>query len=409
MDSIAKRATATLQGPVPAGAEGPLGNNAKSSTPPSVQKKRAQRFSALSTGRVWLYQDAKKIDPDANPGSIYRTHDCRFARIASNVEVHFSALHQSAHYGKIATCGSVWACPICCAKIQSRRRPELQKLIVWAYENKLPPVMVTLTFPHTKFDSLADLISKQKAAFEKLRAGATWTKFKKRFGYSGLVRSLELTHGKNGWHPHTHEIWLVRGLNASEREDFKLRILQRWIKVCAAVGLLDIADAQQLHAFHIRAVDVRFDVNDSDYLAKQDSSRTWGVENEMTQSATKVARLQGVHPHEFLVRQEPGDCSRYIEFVKGMHGKRQLYWTNGLKAAVGLDELTDEQIEKQEVEAAELIGLLTAEQWRIVRGNDARAELLEAAELLGWPGVELVLKALGADLDSLLRQPRREV
>lgn len=407
MDSTVKLATATLKGPQRSGAEGPLGNNAKSSTPPTVQKKRAQRFSALSTGRIWLYQDAKKVDPEANPGSIHRTHDCRYARLASNVEIHFSAVHQSAHYGKVATCGSVWACPICCAKIQSRRRPELQKLIGWAYDNKLPPAMVTLTFPHTKFDSLSDLISKQRAAFIKLRTGKIWSKFKKHFGFSGLVRSLELTHGKNGWHPHTHELWLIRGLNAAEREDFKQRILQRWIKCCAAVGLLDMADAQQLHAFHIRAVDVRFDVNDSDYLAKQDASRTWGVENEMTQSATKVARLQGVHPHEFLIRQEPGDSSRYIEFVNGMKGARQLYWSSGLKDSVGIAELTDKEIEKQEVEAAELLGLLTAEQWRVVRGNDARAELLDAAELLGWPGVELVLKALGADLPSLLRNPAR--
>lgn len=405
MDSIANRVTATLQGPPCAGPEGPLGNTAKSSPTATVQKKRAQRFSALSTGRVWLYQDAKKTDPDANPGSIHRTHDCRYARIASNVEIHFSSLHQSAHYGKIATCGSVWACPICCAKIQSRRRPELQKLIGWAYENKLPPAMVTLTFPHTKFDSLGDLISKQRAAFQKLRKGNVWDCFKKHFGFSGLVRSLELTHGKNGWHPHTHELWLIRGLTSAERDDFKQRILQRWIKCCAAVGLLDMADAQQLHAFHIRSVDVRFDVNDSDYLAKQDSSRTWGVENEMTQSGTKAARLQGVHPHEFMIRQQAGDSSRYIEFVRGMKGSRQLYWSSGLKDRVGVEEKSDEGLAEEQTEAAELLGLLTAEQWRIVRGNDARSELLDAAELLGWPGVELVLKALGADMASLLGKP----
>ena len=405
MDHSAHCVSATLQGPVLACAEGALGNNAKSSPPPTVQKKRAQRFAASSTGRVWLYREAQKIKPDANPGSVFRTHDCRYARLASNVEIHHSALHQSAHYGKIVTCGSVWACPLCCAKIQSRRRPELQQLIAWTYQNDLSPVMVTLTFPHTKFDSLADLISKQADAFRKLRKGKVWDKFKEYFGYSGLVRSLELTHGQNGWHPHTHEIWLVRGLKKNEREDFKARILARWIKACAAVGLLDMADAKQLHAFHIRSVDVRFDVKESDYLAKQDASRTWGVDNEMTQSATKVARLQGVHPHEFLIRQAPGDRDRYIEFVNGMKGARQLYWSSGLKDRVGVEEKSDEGLAEEQTEAAELLGLLTAEQWRIVRGNDARAELLDAAELLGWPGVELVLQALGADMASLLGKP----
>lgn len=404
MDSIAKAAFASPDSPGTA----LLGNTAKSSSP-LTQKKRAQRFAALGMARVWLYQTAQKKDSQANPGDIYRTHDCRYARRASQVEVHFSALHQSAHYGKVATCGSVWACPVCCAKVQNRRRPELQRLIEWSYSEGLSPSMVTLTFPHTKFDSLGDLISKQREAFKKLRTGKVWAKFKDHFGFSGLVRSLELTHGKNGWHPHTHEIWLIRGLTSSERDDFKARILARWIKSCAAVGLLDLANPVQLHAFHLHSVDVRFNVNDSDYLAKQDSSRSWGVDNEMTQAASKQALAKGVHPHEFLIRQDVGDCSRFIEYVDGMKGCRQLYWSPGLKGKASVDELTDEELAEDQTEAAELLGLLTAEQWRIVRGNDARSELLDAAELLGWPGVELVLQALGADLPSLLAKPYVQV
>jgi hypothetical protein len=404
MDSTANSAVATLAASEVASGSARLGNTAKSSSPLS-QKKRAQRYSALGTARVWLYQTAQKIDGSANPGDLYRTHDCRYARRASQVEVHFTALHQSAHYGKVATCGSVWACPICCAKVQNRRRPELQKLISWSYDQGMSPSMVTLTFPHTKFDSLGDLISKQRLAFQRLRAGKVWQKFKEHFGFRGLVRSLELTHGKNGWHPHTHEIWLIRGLTSAERDDFKSRILARWIKACASVGLLDMADSQQLHAFHLHAVDVRFNVNDSDYLAKQDASRSWGVDKEMTQSATKVALQKGVHPHEFLVRQMPGDCDRYIEYVTGMKGARQLYWSPGLKGEAEIEEKTDEELSEEQLEAAEMLGLLTAEQWRVVRGNDARSELLDAAELLGWPGVELLLKALGADLPTLLGKP----
>lgn len=405
MDSTVNRATAKLQGPSPVWAAGPLGNTAKSSPPPTSQKKRAQRFAALSMARVWLFQTANKQDPEANPGDIFRTHDCRYARRASQVGVHFSAEFQSAHLGGVATCGSVWACPMCASKVQNRRRPELQQLVTWAYAEGSAPTMVTFTFPHTKFDSLADLRSKQSAAFKKLRQGKPWEKFKKEFGYQGLVRSLEVTHGKNGWHPHTHEIWLTRPLTSQERNDFQSRILSRWIKCCAAVGLLDMADAIQLHAFHLHSVDVRFNVNDSDYLAKQDSSRAWGVDAEITMSVSKSARLKGVHPHEFLIRQEKGDMALYVEYVRGMKGTRQLFWSRGLKDAVGIEDKTDEQHSEEQSEAAELLGSLTAEQWRIVRGNDARAELLDAAELLGWPGVELVLKALGADLASLLRKP----
>ena len=32
-----------------------------------------------------------------------------------------------------------------------------------------------------------------------------------RQGFKGLIRSLEVTHGANGWHPHTHELWFLKG------------------------------------------------------------------------------------------------------------------------------------------------------------------------------------------------------
>ena len=53
-------------------------------------------------------------------------------------------------------------------------------------------------------------------------------------------------------------------------------------------------------------------------------------------------------------------------------------------------------------EAAELLGMLTQEDWKVVRGNDARAELLDAAEEgfarggthEAWRTVQRLLEAL---------------
>lgn len=397
----------TPSGALQRAAQRPLGNNAKSASPQLKERaKRAQRYAALGTARGWLYRTAHAIDADKHPGKIFRTHDCRYARRSEQVEVYFSALHQSAHYAKLATCGSVWACPVCAVKIQQRRRLELVELVGWTYAQGLEPQMVTLTFPHTRFDGLGDLLSKQRAAFKRLRGGKAFAAFRQRWGYAGLVRSLELTHGANGWHPHTHELWLTRPLSASDQIAFREQIIALWIKACAASGLLDMADDKALKAFSAHSVDVRFRVNDSDYLAKQDSAREWGVDRELSSSSSKAGRRSGVHPHEFLVRQDRGDADRYLEFVQAMRGARQLFWSHGLKERVGLEELTDETLAEQEKEPADLLGLLTAEQWRVVRGNDARAELLDAAELGGWSAVEALLALLGCDTLSLLRNPR---
>ncbi|WP_075334846.1 hypothetical protein [Pseudonocardia sp. Ae717_Ps2] len=37
----------------------------------------------------------------------------------------------TAGFGGLATCGSVWACPVCSAKISARRSKDLEQLINW--------------------------------------------------------------------------------------------------------------------------------------------------------------------------------------------------------------------------------------------------------------------------------------
>src|SRR5438552_1083589 len=46
---------------------------------------------------------------------------------ATTVDVFYSPQHQSAHYGGLMVCGSVWVCPLCAAKISERRRAELEQ------------------------------------------------------------------------------------------------------------------------------------------------------------------------------------------------------------------------------------------------------------------------------------------
>lgn len=382
-----------------------LGSAAKSSTTspsparaaPTGAAKRRERYAGLATASDWLAARATALAPGVPAGDMYRTCDCRHIRKERGVGVHYSALHQSAHYSGLVTCGSVWACPVCTAVIQERRRGELRQLIGWAYQQGFSPAMVTLTFPHCRFDRLDDLLERQAAAFRKFRSGNVWTLFKRRAGYAGLVRSLELTHGSNGWHPHTHEIWLIRRMGKAERADFLKFIRERWLKCCIAVGLVDPADDAKCRAFLRHAVDVRHEVKDSEYLAKQDSSRAWGVDREVVSGSSKAARAGGVHPHELLIRQGKGDRMRYLEYVDAMKGRRQLYWSPGLKKACGVEDKSDEVLADESREPAEQLGVLSADEWSIIRAKGKRAHVLEAAEAGGWDGVIRYIITLGCD------------
>lgn len=325
-------------------------------------------------------------------GDVFRTIDCMQRRHSYFVKVNHHAAYGSASYAGLVTCGSVWACPVCAAKIQERRRGEIEQALSWHAEvNGGQAIMVTFTFPHVRFDTLRDLLDKQAHAFKLLRKGRVYGELMKSLGFLGLVRSLEVTHGQNGWHPHTHELWLV----GSDVQTLMLRarLVELWKSACIRAGLLD--PAADHYAFEMHSVDVRAEVDSADYLAKQDDSRAWGLADEISKASSKAGRAKGVHPHHFLVRQDPGDNERYLEYVKGMKGKRQLFWSHGLKGKVGITDVTDEVLADQEEAGAVLLAAIPAPAWKYVTGNDARCELLDAAELGGFDAVCNLLRSLG--------------
>lgn len=375
-----------------------LGTYAKSITPPRDQRKirglRAERFELLSAARTLLLGRGHSLGLE-HPHNYHRTAKCKWITHGGSVGVHASQEHASAFYSGLVTCGSVWSCPVCAAKVQERRREEIATAIDWAYTSRLQPVMVTLTFPHHQWHKLSNLLEQQATALQRLRAGGPWRRLRERAGYRGLIRSLELTHGDNGWHPHTHELWLV-GAHV-EADELREQILQRWKSSCARAGLLDLDDPAQVAAFEAHSVDVRGWCTASDYLAKQDDSRHWGVDRELAKASSKRGRKAGRHPFGLLADAAGGDGRAgrlYVEYADCMKGRRQLFWSAGLKDLVGLTELSDEELAEEERDSADLLGLLDQRQWRLVREAGQRAQLLDAAEVGGWPAVLTLLNGL---------------
>lgn len=397
------RLTLVPAGPQNRAAQRPLGTTAKSSSPPpSENAKRRQRFEALMQARQWLSNAPATKRADVKyPGDVYRTHDCKWATLGEAVYVFRDPAHNAAHYGSLVTCGSVWSCPVCASKIQQRRRSELEQLTAWTQATDRAQIMVTFTFPHTRIQSLKSLLLAQREAFRKLRSGKAWMKFKKSNGLQGLVRSLEITNGANGWHPHTHELWILNSPIPGHMQPGVLSdLVDRWEKCCIAAGLLDPMDQVKVKAFRAHAVDIRWQVDTADYLAKQDAARRWGVEAEIATATSKAGKLSGVHPHEFLVRQAPGDREKFIEYVdttKTLRA-RQLYWSAGLKGLCGITDKSDEELAEDSTEFAEMFDTLTVPQWKTVRGNGARAHLLEFAGTGDHDGFLYLLYRIGAPL-----------
>lgn len=373
-----------------------LGTYAKSSSPPlgdreKVREIRAQRYDLQATARVLLSSEGRRQGLQFGH-DFHRTAKCKHITRSDAAEVYRDAEHGAAFYGGLVTCGSVWACPICAAVVQERRRDEIAQAIDWAYQQGLQPVMITFTFPHQAWDSLPDLLERQADAFRRLRRGSVWQRLKDRMGYRGLIRALELTHGEHGWHPHTHELWLVSAdVKADELRDV---VVRRWADMCERAGLLT---ADKRAAFMQHAVDVKGWCTASDYLAKQDDSKHWGADRELAKASTKAGRKTGKHPFGLLADAADGDTRAghlYVEYAQAVKGRRQLFWSAGLKAEVGIEDIDDEDLAEESREVADLLGLLDQRQWRLVREAGQRAQLLDAAEVGGWPAVLTLLNGL---------------
>ena len=171
-------AQAAARGPRPAGERragleaGPLGTNAKlRATFENPMARRVERFALQSV--------ARDILPDSRTAKCLRirAHD-------KDVQVWKSKNHKTASYGGLQTCGSVWTCPVCGAKVVERRRGEIQQAMAMHRACGGEVHLLTLTVPHTRFDVLETLLERQGKA---LKASCV-TERSRRYSGNGLHR-----------------------------------------------------------------------------------------------------------------------------------------------------------------------------------------------------------------------------
>lgn len=349
-----------------------------------------ERFRLDGKIKRLLKADALKSEPDKYPANVHRTIACSWIRIG-DVSLIKPQKRETYHYKGLATCGSVHTCPICASKIQERRRQEVAQAITYCASIKAAPVMVSYTFPHRVDQPLAFLLSLQQSAIKSLRGSRTYMALMQRAGSAGRIRTLEVTFGQNGWHPHTHELLFLKAkMPPAWLRD---QLAQLWLKACEKVGLFN-RDRDSEADFLRYSVDARAgDEGVAGYMAKMDDQTKWGLSHELTKSSSKQGRRSGVHP--FKLADDDMTAHLFIEYVRAMKGQRQLVWSRGLKAAVGVAEKTDDEIAREETTKIDQAIAILPDQWRIVLGNDARFELLQAAQAAGVVGVAEFLKLLG--------------
>ena len=367
-----------------------LGINAKlRATCHDPMESRVQRFALQAMARTIL--------PES------RTAKClRIRAFDSDVQVWKSREHGTASYAGLQTCGSVWTCPVCAAKIAERRRVELLEAMELHKAQGGAVYLLTLTTPHQRGDVLGELLDQQGKALQSFLRDRKVKEVFKEMGHLGQVRALEVTHGRksarnNGWHPHFHILQFCQ-VNGSEadRKDWTARLYMRWAAYCQKAGL-----GMPSYAHGIKLDD---GTKASDYVTK------WGLEDEMTKGHTKKAKAGGETPFDLLRaaladRQDKQAMALFREFSECFKGKRQLSWSNGLKARFFVDEKTDDELAAEKEDRAVLLGLLTVDQWRDVLKVDGRGVLLDIAAKGGWPHVQKYLHFIEGAREGVIFEP----
>lgn len=360
---------------------GSLGIYTKSSSPPPAkhQQSRASRFRLQAVARKIAIAEGQAENLEF-PHNYHRVAKCKWVRHMPDVRVKLD--DDSAFYSGLVACGSVWVCPVCASKVQQARRDEIAHLIEWAKNNGKQAVMVTLTHPHKATHSLDDQLTNQAEALRRFRSGKAWQKFKNRIGFVGMVRTLEVTYGRNGWHPHTHELWIID--EATQPADVKLFVQNRWLSSCQKAGLVPPGKEQD---FLFHAVNYHFDADSSDYLAKQDDDSNWSIAEEMSLSSMKQGgKSKTVHPFALLQWAHDGDrraSGLFLEYLQAMHGKRQIYWSPGLKELSGVTVLTDEEAAELEDSEAKTVAVMEMFAWKFICDSGSRSLVLDLAETGG--------------------------
>jgi hypothetical protein len=261
--------------------------------------------------------------------------------------------------------------------------------------------LLTLTTPHQRGDDLAVLLAQQGNALQGFLRDRKVKAVFSEMGYLGQIRALEVTHGRksdknNGWHPHFH-ILQFHGVQGTEdeRKDWTARLYLRWVAYCQKAGL-----GTPSFAHGIKLDD---GTRAAQYVTK------WGLEDEMTKGHTKKAK-GGETPFDLLRafvadKQDGQAAALFREFAECFEGKRQLSWSNGLKARFAVAEKTDEEISIELQENAYLLGQITLEQWRDVLKVDGRVTVLEISSASGWPAVARYLSVIEGAADGVILEP----
>lgn len=362
-----------------------------------ITKFVAMREKSPKMARFWLQSVSRNLLPEE------RLRVCFRHRVPERetVDLKHSPAKQTAFYCGLMKCGLAWVCPLCAVRLSEERRAMLTTALDNARSIFLP-VMVTYTIRHNASQRLGDLLSGMLAAYRSMRQSRAWRTIKEEFMIEGEIRTVEITYGNDGWHPHFHVVLFMTidilsfarqtRHNAQGEEigvDYDLNHIRAALEAHIVPMWIDALARYGLDALPERALRVTSDYDElSGYVTKfgselPESGKKWTLAEEATKGSSKKARLDGnLGIWDILLYAGIG-LERFkrlfAEYAAATKGKSGLQWTPGLRERLGVED-TEGKILQDESERDEvLLAQFNREQWDTILKHDAAGRILDIA------------------------------
>lgn len=334
----------------------------------------------------------------------------------------------------VRVCGNAWKCATCAPRVARRKGEELQAAIEDHRQAGGSVYMLTLTLPHHAGHRCEDVRDAVLKSWSYLLGSSPWKRQAARIQYVGVVRSLETTHGPNGWHWHVHAVLFLDGTLQEEEladcyrwdpdheqgagPDQKWRpsllcwMRDRWARRVRTwyfdregeLARMNLNRGNHLpdhleEAFGepSRHHGVRLQAGDRGagwYVTKM------GLGRETTGLAEKKGRTGHRTPfqilHDVCNSWSTRDVRLWREYVAATEGKAHVYWSSEVRKRYRDKEEDQIELGLEEAEEAELVVEVDADLWReaVRHDTDAPTRMVQEAERGGASAVVQYLSRL---------------
>jgi len=275
----------------------------------------------------------------------------------------------------LAACASFWRCPVCSFKISDSRKESVYDVSKNIEKKGYKAYFLTLTIKHDRKDYLGDLLTFLNGSFTKMQRQKYWS----RLGVVGFIKSLEITRGRFGWHPHLHIMLVVKDFLSDEQQQ---DIIDKWCERTG--GAIEAQDIKQV--YDQNGVD--------DYISK------WDMSSELAHGNKKSG---GIKPFDLLEQIREGNkdaIALWKEYISATHGKQAFSISKKLRDLMTKEVKTDEEAVQEEVSKVLMRFLLPV--WKKVCDNHLQADILNAYEDGGEMAVlDLLNEHIELDVEML--------